>query len=678
MILTSWLRELVEGLIGPPADEPSSISDLLPGLLTLLACLASYWYYYIYKPSLLRRVKEETASTVGESEFDAVVIGGGPGGFGALSTLAEGLRSRQGKKSWRIALVEEGQFAVGDMVEAPQFRHDIVGSVADRGTTISAPFDNSDCATSSPPAAHRWLRRYPRGLGLGGTTLVDWHISIFDKKEDKAILAACGIPPAQLSVQRNPLSWAFAEACKAAGFTPVLPDGETSSVSAPCAKKGHQLGTVFPLVLDVTDKGHNRSMFRSLPGPRSSAQSDKASAVEVVYVRAKALLLESKESSTGASSVTSVVIESTSAAKSAKKYDLPKKATARLHLSKSGVVLLCAGVFGSRSLLRGSAHSLQGPASMHQKIHRPLVFGDDFFDAIGVPLLYEARPGISDDAVNNRTIRNLLAWYGIGKGPLAAPISDTAAHVDAAGVTIMFESSGGFTKQQFASRGLHASLGVFKEAFTFWVVLSKLDVHRNRQSGSTLNDDAAKVDGLDGSDDKSLVKVIMPKDVASSAVDALAAGLRTARTVAQTEPLRSLTTGREAIDTTLFPEDGAALCRMLYAPKNKQSRNGFHAAKDSELSPQAAERLRVIAEATIASEQYLAEYVTKHARYMGYGCGTVSRSPLAATNCFVGDTSVAVPGKSSLCPLLLAGSTASAVANGRLAALEAIKLLPSS
>jgi hypothetical protein len=281
---------------------------------------------------------------------------------------------------------------------------------------------------------------------------------------------------------------------------------------------------------------------------------------------------------------------------------------------------------------------------------RPMTF--PLNDAIAVPLLYQALPGLSDDPCNAHTLKNIFAWYALRRGPVLNVVTDTCfryccSSVPGAELFVFLVPQGGYSKKRFAQWSLDVAMGVFKEAMTFYVTLGKFSGAPSKPITSFCSS------GIDSVAD----------DTARTAMSrCLSEGIRLCREIVQSEPLRNLTTGKEALDLSLFPEDKAPqLLKLLYGPQRKVSET----VRDS----QAVRTLLGFAQEYACSDDYVAAYIAKHARFFGFPSGTLLGSGLVdgcrvegMSNAFVGDASVVACTESD--SLLSCGGVASAVAMG--------------
>lgn len=658
--------------------ESGHLGMIVEVILAVVLC-GVYWYFNVRIPSAHRRLVQVTASTAVASTWDYVIVGGGVSGAAAARAVAVK------DPNSRVLLIERGGLHEGGMVAAPAFTLDLVGTDVDARIHQCAafPLESGHRGTNTDATAPATVP-YAMGRCLGGTQQLDWSL-VFEPLSD-AVRRRCPrsafahgvslyermrVQHSSFAVCRSPLSWAFAEAAKfhksvTGCFLPGVSSGEISDPNGepqPLLTAGH----VSPHVLWMEPKyGTRPNLSRYL---LDDVSRQRPGGPVAVLLHGVVVALEG-----GPRAVTHVVCRDALGG------------LIRIPVSRS--VILCAGNFGSCHLALRSALL---PKREWPKF--PLC------DAVCVPLLYQAKPGLSDDILNTQSIKQIFAWYVASRGSLLNCVADTSILMKSErhpGGTLLVTlvPCGGYQTHRFAKMGLSRALGVFQEALMFNIAIHQLPppaaVEIDPPVPDAGDDNSEKVEkrgvstssissfSFVSSTMRSLTIDPMSPDAAVTGVirDMLIEGISLCRElVAGDGPLKALSTQKEALDTTLFPDEseGKAACRVLYGKLSSATKQ-----KQKMLDPHLIARIRDRAVEVATSREYLEQYVTRHSRFAGFACGSLADAVephgfrLKGTdNVFVGDSS-SVPGALAVSSGVHRGAcTSTAMLLGTAAAIEA-------
>eukprot|EP01063_Lacrimia_lanifica_P032203 TRINITY_DN5456_c0_g3_i1.p1 TRINITY_DN5456_c0_g3~~TRINITY_DN5456_c0_g3_i1.p1 ORF type:complete len:683 (+),score=300.38 TRINITY_DN5456_c0_g3_i1:309-2051(+) len=292
-------------------------------------------------------------------------------------------------------------------------------------------------------------------------------------------------------------------------------------------------------------------------------------------------------------------------------------------------VILCAGAIGTPSIL------------LQSKVENKAV-GKNLQDLATVPVIYQARKGVSYDNDNVHTAAQTLAYNMSGTGPiLSFPVDtvmylDSTAHKvgasylqkdeDAAKVMkaiaakgknsknadrfVTVTSRGGFNRNEWIRRKLSYNLGKFVEAMS-------LNITAAETNAPSAEHGEVKVNA------KGEIEVDVAFARSEEALAALVPTMRFARRVCMTKPLRNILTAREAIDVTLLETVEPNEATDLMYGKKAQARMRFPRATPKE----DWEKLEKLQD-DIDTDRYLLAYCKAHARPFGAPVGTCSLAPL--------------------------------------------------
>ncbi|RNF15852.1 uncharacterized protein Tco025E_05441 [Trypanosoma conorhini] len=583
---------------------------------------------YVHRPySVLRR-------PVQDLQFDFVVVGAGPGGLAAAQCLIE--REKDGS----VLLIERGVdpsptgplaalTGVAHMEKLLSYAVEIVGSKLDSGWYVSCPLHHAmgEGDEDVSPAAP-----YPRGCAVGGTSVMDWAlyfsplpVNIGLRPVEEVIV------PHTFSVRRNPLSWAFAESCGA-----VLKKKYLSTLSAPSARN-----SVFPGLLRLDEDGCRLPLSHYLLQKQSSRFSVLAGCEVTGF------------SLDDAGTATSVHCR------------LPDSRTFKVAVRRG--VILSAGVVGTARIIRQVFPKLQERFTVR--------------DSIALPLIFRARPGLSDDRLNLRSFKSHMTWWIARRGPFLHAVCDTLAAVDVpslgpcAELVVFFLPIGGRDRTIYSHLGLDRTLGAFAEGFMLLMALRGVDdvcfdllpdaVGGATQTGKASSPWCSRV--------ISAPAPALPPALLTKVTAAFMDGMQLCRRIVSEPPLARFSTGREAVDATLTTDPTRAVqyVRLTRTPPSKLTKQQRSSAPA--LVAWAAEYARTPA--------YMEAYIRRHARWLGFGSGSCAASlarvdesfRLSGTqNVFIGDCSAVTEmlWRAGGCDTLRAGSVSTAMALGKAAATE--------
>jgi hypothetical protein len=624
-------------------------------------------------------------------EYDFVVIGGGAAGLSALETLCREA-STSSTRPTSILLVVEGPRGLGDDGIISSGLPPELSALRLPGYTLHAKHPKygrtvAERAPAAPDGSNAGgvvatvltKRTELLGRGLDGSTAAsdaafstlephEWATLLADADADVAaavavqhrVLVGGGAPPQPTIsgsstsasggkmeraivpswpvVFRSPLSWAFAKAARGYQFSQQQQPERNEAAGTVAAATDEAVED------DVTAPKHESVEFTPMrarwnPGAgmakdrisysmlRHVAQTSDRKLVTVhVICNASVNSLKSKDAH---GPVQVVTVEAK---------------TAKVPVRVARAVIVAAGIHRSVNL------SPVDPDT-----------GRTSQDALVVPLIYQARQGVSLDAVNAQTLFAVLRHAALNPnvaqemvdaqmqlrqlvqqqeqqepgavtlmpdaimmkppgdlGLIATPMLDGYATVrlalpdDDAGTKeeahvayVELLPAGGFNREMFEAQRWSPTLGVFKEAFTFRITVPPVPA------------------GARG-----------PADVALARQQAVAVqALRWCRRVVATaEPLCFLTTGREALDVASF---GQAVPRDAFKLLYGKPPKARTAAARTALQQRAGEVFRLVRQLAEADE-YLGAYVSAHGLHT-----CVHKTPVAfgADNVFDGTRS---------------------------------------
>lgn len=642
-----------------------------------LAALAVWWQ----RRSLPRHPRYAlpivSISNAKSVEYDIIVIGAGPAGIAAAHTAH--------RKGFSVLVVEEGPLGIakGPLATAdlPAYTFEGTGSSVDSGNEW-ATLPLSGCmpakrlstvnASEEMSTAYAGLKlRYPRGHGIGGTSMIDWcQLFTSPLAGDASLVSRIAtasdtsrrVAPFAVPKERGPLEWAFVRAVKThfVSSNPSEEEGDPARWEESLLKAARdsplppQQGVfVTPVRLSCVDRTRV-PIARAILGTRKGEVSRGISIVALASVTA--ILLDS--SGSRATGVTVRVpkhkgVVNIALGGSVQVINGGKEMLLDLRCKKG--IVVCAGAIHTPRLLRALNPGAVGPFPLN--------------DVLGYPIVFRALPGLSSDPVNAHSWRSLVSWFLRGAGPAFIPVSTTAVLVDVparkgAQLMIQLVPAGGFSRRRFAALGIALPLGVFKEGIILYVSLVRLpdEVASSQASLGVLR---LRPETGHRSVQPLVEGCIAEGSARTALVDCLAFGMTTCRALLRQDPLSSFC-DQEALDTTLFcSKEQDLVVRTLYQPSTKAQK----------LTPQQRAQGRDIASTLGDSPEYIRAYVAKHTRFLGYASGTAtpflekggSRKVIGVRNLVVGDAS-AVSLKEAQNSLLGVGGIAGAMSLGSAAA----------
>ncbi|KAH9579010.1 hypothetical protein LSM04_009739 [Trypanosoma melophagium] len=613
---------------------------MLIKLLLILLAIGTYWVWVIRpKSAYVCRPYKVVQGPLKDVHVDYVVVGAGPGGIAAAEYLLQEDRSRT------VFLLERGvdpssNGPFASFMSLLQMHNlisnsiDLVGSRFDNrwyvhrplyGNISSSTSDTNNKNSDMPP-----LVPYPRGCGVGGTSIMDWAlyqkpISVKTGSNNQKLLNI----PHTFTTSRSPLSWGFAESA-----AKVLKQKHLATFSEP-----HARDSVFPGLLRLDKDGRrlplSHYMFREA--------SQKLTLVESCEVIGISLSDEGIVTSVHCKTLDgqgfSIVV-------------------------RRGVIF-SAGVVGTSRLLQQVFPKLRNDFTVR--------------DALAVPLLFQALPGLSDDRKNLCSLKAYLAWWVGRRGPFLNPVCDTLAAVSvpslgtSAEVVIFLIPLGGRDRALYRRIGLDNNLGAFREGFMMLLVLRGVDgcVFKLQKEGM--------VNSANSHHRKHVISSplsFLSRTVVQKVVTAFIEGMRISREIVAERPLASLSSRQEAIDATLLndPKRAIQYVQLWHTPANKLTEHQRAGAPC--LLNWTKEYCRTYA--------YMEAYIHRHATWLGFGSGSCA-SALAAEesfrvtgtqNLFIGDCSAVTEAmwKASGCDALRAGSVSTAMSMGIEAATELLSI----
>ncbi|KEG13464.1 hypothetical protein DQ04_00991080 [Trypanosoma grayi] len=631
---------------------------MLLEFVVTLAILMVYWLWQLQPTSAyVRRPYKVVRGPLQDMHVDYVVIGAGPGGLAAAQCLL------QHKRDTSVLLIERGAdpsvggpgAAIVSLTQMHNFLSysvDLVGTSLDSGWCTHRPLHNgAGCCSSSNSSNNgekydcddrsndnaSFFAPYPRGCGVGGTSLMDWAL-YFQPIPVVAEVVGAGETdiPHRFTVGRSPLSWAFAESAAT-----VLKKKHLATLAEPFSRN-----SVMPGLLRLDTDG------RRLP-------------LSNYVLRAKSPMLTVVEKCevTGFSFEDNDTISSVHCAVAGR-----REFSVAVH---KGVVL-SAGVLGSARLLRQVFPKLQDCYTIR--------------DAIAVPLIFQALPGLSDDRRNIRSTKAHAAWWTARRGPFLNPVCDTLAAVDVpslgpqAEMVIFLLPFGGRDRTLFRRLGLDRTLGSFAEGFTMLMALKGVDktffvlgtdLEEDRESKQCAKEKKKYRDSVVSSP----MSEISPA-VVQNVVAAFMEGIQLCRRIVAERPLGHFSTGEEAVDATLLTDPARAVqyVQLMHTrPKKLSEQQRASASVTLECARESSR-----------SSAYMEAYIHRHAVWLGFGsgsCGSLLASDeslrVAGTqNLFIGDCAGVTEKmwKACGCDTLRAGSVSTAMAMGTAAATELLSI----
>ncbi|KPA84614.1 putative mitochondrial hypothetical protein [Leptomonas pyrrhocoris] len=474
--------------------------------------------------------------------------------------------------------------------------------------------------TAAESKANRYrLLQYtplPRGVGVGGTGLLDWgmHLNSIWPAHDVASASAGPTTalwarvPVHFPALRNPLSWAFAETVKTAELAPPY---------LPTADAPVKHGTVFPAYLYLDKDGRRLAM-------PSAVLADIAP--DVLRRRLSVL--------TGYT-VVDVELENSAADKEREEEaDIAEKQRLRrvcgVCVRRSGApstekpqtilltkgVVLSAGAVHSPQLLHDivAAHNLTLPV--------PLPTSVPLRDAVALPLIFASMPAVSADSFNARDTKGAAMWWMTQRGPFLAPLGDTAASLPLpqigpqAELRILLLPFGGRDATRFKSMGWDTVLATPLQAYTMLLIVQGIDglQHQLTLNKTIAPPGAAHALGLCPHHPSPTLS----EEVHRQVQEALLCGIKECRRLTKKHPLSSLSLhpGAESVDfTCLVPVDEAKAVRLAQLSRQMPSKRT--ARNKAELN-----ELMLWARQQLMTEPYMRRYVDAHAYWLGFASGS--------------------------------------------------------
>eukprot|EP00755_Sulcionema_specki_P025602 Sspe_Gene.83698::Locus_54903_Transcript_1_1_Confidence_1.000_Length_1449::g.83698::m.83698/K00108/betA, CHDH; choline dehydrogenase len=442
----------------------SAENALVTVVAVLVAVKTVQWAY--------ARLTSYNRTRVGK-EYEYIVVGSGPAGCVVAHRLA-----KWGGSS--VLVLEAGDDIVGhDKVHFISYCMDLFGSVLDWCYPTHAP----ESEGTIPATCH--------GKVLGGTAAVDAAVYQRPPKAEldrlqqlgcKGWTAEACLPyytrteqshiaedtpyhghrgeiPVYFPPHRNPLSQFVADSASEVGVNKRL---DSNNPSTSCG--------VSPAQVMIKANGIRYSPAKLLSGVKGLSVRTQAHVTRVLFEGKKAVGVEWRD-----------------------RKGVLHKVTATKE------VILSAGVVGSPALLMRSG---VGPKEISPTVLEAPAVGKNLKDLVQVPLVYQARQGVSFDDINSHTFTQYIAYALMGKGPVLSGVVDTVMYlcskvhgvakswVDEAeakeqakkmsgykgeGVDhyVTLLPRGGYGRSEFTLRKIDQHLGRFTEAATFLVVPSR-------------------------------------------------------------------------------------------------------------------------------------------------------------------------------------------------------------
>ncbi|AIO00986.1 hypothetical protein LPMP_320990 [Leishmania panamensis] len=658
-------------------------------LAIVVAMLLVCWYRSFRPRSTnqLRPSYQSHCSTAGLCAGDYVVIGGGVAGLAAAAELL-----RRTDETCQIILIESGNdpqsasaaallFEVGrrdrllsfapDLVRVPQelllkgVRPTFLGGTPDVGYLAQRPWHyfqdeevllgtsssgSGETLSAAKAKANRYRQlqyaAYPRGVGLGGTALLDWGIhlnslwpstpeAVPDAEKatfksamtcNEALLQWTRLPMRFPDV-RNPLSWAFAEAVKTLKLAaPYLP-----SVSAPVKR-----GAVFPCYLYLDEDGRRLALPSAVLGDIAADELHRRLSVLTGYTAVDLDLAAQDGGEAEERGVRVIGVQ--------------------VRLSRGG-----AGAVISIPVRKGvvvAAGALHSPRLLHRmsryramRMLKPPSSTVPVRDALALPLIFSAVQAVSADSLNVRDAKSSAIWWLTQRGPYLTPLCDTVLslplpHIGPqAELRVVLFPFGGRDAARFKGMGWDIVLGTPLQAFTMLLIFHGID---GLEHMMTLDEEAPQP-GVAHTRALCSHQTVcsLSEEVHRKVQDGFLAGIKECRRLTEAEPLASLalTPGFESTDFTLLvPSDASKAVRLAQLsrlPPSKRSARGKAELK----------QLLEWSHRVTATEWYMRRYVDTHAYWLGFASGSSeaflassSSTPCSSRvaglqNVFVGDSS---------------------------------------
>ncbi|EPY32285.1 hypothetical protein AGDE_08769 [Angomonas deanei] len=530
-------------------------------MISVVLILLSIVLFVVYRALSHKCVALNVTNTLKEGQFDYVVVGGGAAGLSAAGELLTSdpqgtvLVIERGKDYTPVSLYRKVMHLFSTM-PLLSFYTDSIAIPPGALPGNSAGLVNAKHV--SPYVVRRPLRErkvtddsskgeeyktkeelllytpFPRGLGVGGTSLLDWSISFESVLEGTAASSRLTIrtPPVF-----SPIGQAFVETVKHNGLDRDV--GEC----------------VFPCDMHVDSSGRKHPLTNVLAG--LSPQQLRRLTV-LTHATVKDFSVEEGHN-TGTFRVSKVRCVSSSCGS--------------LTVAVSKGVVLSAGIVHSPRLLCRLQKSIQ-PSFVLPTVLQAR-------DALVIPLVFKCYNGLTYDKVNTQTLQNLLAWVCAQKGALLHPLCDClctlyvntpAGRVPMKLVVVPF---GGRDARQYYSMGWDRSLASYPQAFTILLVLE--DTASLRLEFNTEISEASK-EWFQGKGVTPLLcedRSVLSGKEKEQILSIFQSGIRKVRKIIQEPPISHFCFGSESVDFTLLEEDPAKavkLAKLVHTPLKKYSR----------------------------------------------------------------------------------------------------------
>lgn len=544
---------------------------------------------------------------------EAIVRGVQPT-FMGLPTADEGYMAQ---RPWHFSEAEEAVAATAASMATIGTAAAAAAAASGSGTNTSTTALAAAAAVEKAQAKAQRYRLlqytpFPRGTGIGGTSLLDWgmHLnSLWPKDESAKAPPLWSRLPVHFPAIRNPLSWAFAETVKSAAVAaPHFPTPD-----APV-----QRGTVFPSYLYLDKDG------RRLATP-AAALADVAP--EVLRRRLRVLTAHTvvnfdvEENEVGLRRARGVCVRRSG----------PAAATqGAFTIAVTKGVVVAAGALHSPRLLRDVA------VANRLTLRRPLPSSVWLRDALALPLIFPSMPAVSADAFNARDTKSSAMWWLTQRGPYLAPLADTSASLPLPQVgpqvelRIVLLPFGGRDAFRFKSMGWDTVLATPLQAYTMLLIVQGIDglQHALALDETVVPPGTKRGRGLCAH----ASTAALPETVHQQVQEAFLAGMKVCRRLSKENPLASLTLdpGVESVDYTLLvPSDEAKAVRLAQLSRQMPSKRT--ARNKVELN-----ELRQWSRQQATTSAYMRSYVDAHAYWLGFASGSSEE--------FLGESSLKVAG----------------------------------
>ncbi|KPI90873.1 hypothetical protein ABL78_0106 [Leptomonas seymouri] len=511
----------------------------------------------------------------------------------------------------------------------------------------SAPSAGAAVALTAAEAAkanrYRLLQYtpFPRGVGIGGTALLDWgmHLNSIWPAHDVAPTptglkkALWARTPVHFPAIRNPLSWAFAETVRDTKLVPPhLPTPD-----APVER-----GTVFPAYLHLDKDGRRLAMPSALLADIAPDVLRRRLSVLTGH-KVVGVALDSEAKDKGSEG------ETDNAGRKLRRVRgvcvCRSGATAAEKLRTIPVargVVVAAGAVHTPQLLHdiAAAHKLMPLRSLSNAVL--------LRDALALPLIFPSMPAISADAFNARDLKSSAMWWLTQRGPFLAPLGDTFASLrlpqigPQAELRILLLPFGGRDAVRFKSMGWDTVLATPLQAYTMLLIVQGIDgLHHQLSLDKVVAiPGAAHARGLCPHN----TAASLPAEVHRQVQEAFMLGIKECRCLTKESPLSSLSPspGAESVDFTLLvPTDEAKAVRLAQLSRQMPS-------KRTARNKEELRELMQWSRKQLMTESYMRRYVDAHAYWLGFASGSSEMflaSPSSSMrvagleNMFVGDAS---------------------------------------